>query len=61
MSAYMNSMATTNQKSTIDTQKVQRKEQKHIIKGEHQTKGKKLKEDSKNREPQTTRKEITKW
>ena len=36
-SIYMNSMVATSQKPTIDTQKLKRKEHKHIIKGNHQT------------------------
>ena len=36
-STYMNSMVTTNQKTTIDTQKQERKEHKHTTKENHQT------------------------
>ena len=42
-------MATTNQKLTIDTQQLEREEHKHNAKENHQTTGKRLKEE-KNRE-----------
>ena len=45
----MTAMLTTNQKPTIDTQKLERNEHKHRTKESHQTTGKKLKEE-KNRE-----------
>ena len=48
-------MVTTNQKPTIDTQKLKRKEHKHTTKENHQAtvkKKKKLKEEEKNREVQ---------
>ena len=43
-SMYINSMVTTNQKLTVDTQKLERKEQKNTTKGNHQTTRQKLKE-----------------
>ena len=45
----MNPMVTTNQKPTIDTQKLKRKGHKHTTKENHQTTGKKQKEEM-NRE-----------
>ena len=43
---YMNPMVTTNQKPTIDTQKLKRKEHKHTTKENHQT----TREQTKRRE-----------
>ena len=40
-------MVTTNQKPTIDTQKLERKKHKYTTKENHQTTGKKLKEKEK--------------
>ena len=37
MATYMNPMVTTNQKPTIDTHKLKRKEHKHNAKENHQT------------------------
>ena len=58
----MNPIVTTNQKPTIDTQKIDRKEHKHTTKENHQTK----REETKRRKEQrrtteTARKQVTKW
>ena len=45
---YMNNMVNTNQKSTMDIQKIKRKEYKQNIKGIHWTTGKKR--EDRNRE-----------
>ena len=60
-STYMNPMVTTNQKPTIDTQKLQQKEHKHNTKENHET----TREETKKEEIQrtttkTTRKQVTK-
>ena len=54
-SSYMNPMITTNQKPTIDTQKLERKENKQTNKENHQT----TREGTiKGRKEQRTRKEL---
>ena len=55
-------MVTTNQKPAIDTQILERKEHKHTTKENHQTTGKKLKEEEKNREElqKQTKKKVIK-
>ena len=55
-STYMNSIVTTNQKLTVDTQKLEKKEQKNTTKGNHQTTGHKVKE--RNREQQQQKQNI---
>ena len=50
----MNPTITTNQKPEIDPQKLERKEHKHTTKENHQTKGKKLKEEKKYKNSQKT-------
>ena len=47
---YTNLSVTTIQKPTIDAQKTKRKGSKHNSKENHQSIGKRLKEDEKNRE-----------
>lgn len=54
MLLYMNLMATTNQKSVIDTQKIMRKESKHNTIESHQTTRKERKRRRKNREEPLT-------
>ena len=61
-STYINLMVTTNQKPTIDTQKLGRKDYKHTIKENHQTIREKTKRRRKvqRRTAKTTRKQVTK-
>ena len=61
-STYMNSIVTTKQKPTIDTQKLERKEPKHNTKENDQT----TREETKRRKEQRgttkiTRKQVTEW
>ena len=59
----MNPMITTNEKPTIDTQRLKRKEHKHNTKENHQT----TREDTKRRRNEqrrptkTTGKQVIKW
>ena len=48
MLTYMNPMVTTNQKPTIDAQKVERKEHKHTTKANHQNTREEIKRTEKN-------------
>ena len=59
----MNPIVTTNQKPTIDTQKLKRKEHKHTTKGNHQTTGEETKSrrSEQRRTTKTTRKQVIKW
>ena len=52
---YMNPMVTTNQKSTIDMQKLKRKKHKHTTKENYQT----TKEETKRRNEQRRTKKAT--
>ena len=53
-STYMNTMVTTNEKPTMDTQKTKRKEQKHTSKEIHQTTREKTKR-RRNEQKRTTK------
>lgn len=46
-STYMNPMLTTNQKPTLDTQKLEKRKHKNITGEKHQTTGKRLKKKQK--------------
>ena len=50
-------MLTTNQKPTIDTQKLERRENKHTIDENHQT----TREETKRRKHRRTGKQVIKW
>ena len=56
-------MVTTNQTTPIDTQKLERKEPKHITKENHQTTREETKRrrQGKRRTTKTTSKQLTKW
>ena len=56
----MNSIVTKNQKPTIDTQKLERKEHKHTTKANNQTTREETKKEE-NRTTKTTRKQVAKW
>ena len=61
-SIYMNPMVTTNQKPTIDTQKLRRKELKHTTKENHQiTMGETKRRNEQRRTTKTTGKQVIKW
>ena len=61
-STYMITMATAHQKSTIDTQKLEKKEHKHTIKENNQTTRKKMNRTKQHiRTTKTTRKQVTKY
>ena len=53
-------MGTTNQKPTIDTQKLERKEYKHTTNENHQTRGEETKRRKEQRTVKTIRKQLTK-
>ena len=57
----MNLMVTTNQKPTIDTQKLKRKYTEILLEKNHQIKGKKQKEKEQKRTIKTNRNQVRKW
>ena len=56
----MKPMGTTNQKPTVDTQKLERKEYKHTTNENHQTRGEETKRRKEQRTVKTIRKQLTK-
>ena len=60
---HMSTMVTTNQKPTIDTQKLERTEHKHTTKENHQTTSEETKRrrNEQGRITKTTRKQLIKW
>ena len=60
-SRYMSHMVTTNQKPTINTQKLERKEHKHTTKENHQITREETKRKKGQRTTKTTRKQVIKW
>ena len=54
-------VVTTNQKPTIDTQKLRRKEHKHTIKESYQTTREETKRRNEKRTTQTTGKQVMQW
>lgn len=63
-SIYANSMVSTNQNSTLDTQKLERKEHKYTTKNSSNHKGNNKMKEKKNQQrwsAKTTGKQVIKW